>query len=195
MSGRSRRPIGWSSRTRSWPGDGRSEALSILDRAESRRSEDRVFSDARQRDAMMVDLLDALLRRGAVDLDGAMRATLTPRDLAGLVPWEQRERLSLGTAEALCDYLDGQWDVSVLSESLASWRSTMEATRGSLRWRDLPPVVERLARLYAEALLARAESKGWVGRLEMSDLVMWKLSDAGGDALQRLRRSLARDEA
>jgi hypothetical protein len=144
---------------------------------------------------MLVDLLDALLRWGALNTDGAMRAVLTPRELVALVPWRQRERLSLDSAEALCEYLDAAGTLPDLSETHEAWRSTLDATRWEFSWRDLPPVVERSARLHAETLLAYAEDCGWLGRLEMSDHVMWKLSEAGGDALVALRRRLTRIES
>lgn len=158
-------------------------------------SPDRVFADDRQRDAMLVDLLDALLRHGALSMDGVMRAVLTPRELVGLVPWRQREKLSLHAAEALCSYLESPGGLATLSETYEAWRSTLDATRWELRWPDLPPVIERTARLHAETLLAYAEPRGWVGRLELSDAVMWKLSDAGGDALVSLRHRLSGSEA
>ncbi|MFW5682117.1 MAG: hypothetical protein ACOC1G_03845 [Phycisphaeraceae bacterium] len=154
-----------------------------------------MFADDRQRDAMLVDLLDALLRQGALDVDGAMRAVLTPRELVGLVPWRQREQLSLASVEALCEYLQPPSSLAELNETHRAWRSTLEATRRELRWRDLPPVIERSTRLHAETLLAYAEGRGWLGRLELSDKVMWKLSPAGGDALVELRRRLTETPA
>ena len=166
-----------------------------LSRCPSNPSPDRVFGEKRQRDAMLVDLLDALLRHGALDVDGAMRAVLTPRELVGLVPWRQREKLCVTSAEALCQYLETPGPLAELSEMHEAWRSTLEATRWQLRWRDLPPAIERAARLHAETLLAYAEQRGWLGRLELSDRVMWKLSDAGGDALVALRRKLTASEA
>ena len=165
------------------------------DPSHSASSIDRVFADDRQRDAMLVDLLDALLRHGAMDIDEAMRAVLTPRELVGLVPWRQREQLSLASVEALGEYLQPPNRLAELSEMHQAWRSTLEATRRELRWRNLPPVIERSARLHAETLLAYAEAWGWLGRLEMSDAVMWKLSAAGGDALVELRRQLTETPA
>ena len=165
------------------------------DLSNSASATDRVFADERQRDAMLVDLLHALLRHGALDMDGAMRAVLTPRELVGLVPWRQREELSLASVEALCEYLQPPSSLSDLSETHHAWRSTLEATRWELRWQDLPPVIERSARLHAETLLAYAEYRGWLGRLELSDKAMWKLSSSGGDALVALRRRLTATRA
>lgn len=151
---------------------------------------DRVFPDPRQRDAMLVDLLEGLLRRGAMDLDGIKRAVLPVADAAAAVPPGQQHALSLAMTEALVCYLDGDWGVSVMGEALEAWRTSVAAARGALRWTDLPPVTRRVAELYARTLLAYAERRGYVGRLELSDHVMWKLSDAGGDALPRLRHAL-----
>lgn len=154
-------------------------------------SADDVFADPRQRDAMLTAVLDALLRQGAMDRDGVMRAVLTIEDLVGLVPPGQQREHSAAMVDALVAYLDGEWDARVFAKALDGWRSSTDAARRSLQWTELPPVVRRLAELYAEVLLRYAHDRGWVGRLELQDRTMWKLQPAGGDALRHLRATLS----
>jgi len=149
-----------------------------------------VFPSERQRDAMLADVLHAMVRRGPMSLDEVMRECLSPDDVASLLPEKQRQEQSLEMVHALLIYLDEEWDSSVFGPSLLEWRDSVAAAKRGLDWEQLPPVARKLAMLYAGAVLEYGKRVGYIGELAMPEETLWKITTDGGDALPRLRSQL-----
>ena len=146
--------------------------------------------DEKQRDAMLVDVLGALLRGGPMDDDQIARCCLTPQDLLGLMPDDIKSKNAKSMTEALINYLDGPMSINSFAESLAAWRESARMARGSLDWSKLPPVTQRLANCYASEVTGYALEQGWVIESEHPDAPGWRLTEAGMAALEVLKKQL-----
>lgn len=149
------------------------------------------WHDTRQRDAMLVDVMSALLRKGPMDDDHIARFCLTPQDLLGLIPDDIKSANAKAMADALINYLDGPMSINSFSESLAAWRETARTTREHLDWSKLPPVTHRLALCYASELTTYAKEKGWVVPSENPNAPGWRVTEDGMAAVETLKKQLA----
>lgn len=149
------------------------------------------WHDTRQRDAMLIDVLSALLRHGPMDDERIARFCLTPQDLLGLIPDDIKTRNSKIMIDALINYLDGPMSINSFSESLLAWRESARTARGSLDWNKLPPVTHRLALCYAGELTAHALQQGWVVASENPKAPGWRLTEPGMAAIDTLKKQLA----
>ena len=149
------------------------------------------WHDTRQRDAMLVDVLGALLRNGPMDDDRIARLCLTPQDLLGLIPDDIKTRNASQMVDALINYLDGPMSVNSFCESLNAWRESTHMARGSLDWSKLPPVTHRLALCYACELTAYARQQGWVTPSENPNAPGWRVTEDGMAAVETLKKQLA----
>ena len=148
------------------------------------------WHDTRQRDAMLVDVMGALLRHGPMDDEQIAKFCLTPMDLLGLIPDDVKSRNAKAMIEALIHYLDGPMSINSFAESLAAWRESAREARGSLDWSKLPPVTHRLALCYASELTGHALQQGWLTASDRHDAPGWQLTEEGMAALERLRKQL-----
>lgn len=148
------------------------------------------WHDTRQRDAMLVDVLGALLRKGPMDDDHIARFCLTPQDLLGLIPEDIKGVNAKAMAEALINYLDGPMSINSFSESLANWRETARTTREQLDWSKLPPVTHRLALCYASELTGYAKDQGWIVPSENPNAPGWRVTEDGMAAVEALKKQL-----
>jgi hypothetical protein len=146
--------------------------------------------DTRQRDAMLVDVLAAILRHGPMDDERIARFCLTPMDLLGLIPDDVKTRNARNMVEALIHYLDGPMSINSFAESLAAWRESAREARGSLDWSKLPPVTHRLALCYASELTGHALQQGWLTPSDRADAPGWRLTEAGMAAIETLKQQL-----
>lgn len=146
--------------------------------------------DTRQRDAMLVDVLGALLRHGPMDDDHIARFCLTPQDLLGLIPEDVKARNARAMTEALIHYLDGPMSINSFAQSLAGWRESARTARGSLDWSKLPPVTHRLALCYASEVTGYALQQGWIVASDNPNAPGWRLTEAGMAALESLKKQL-----
>ncbi len=149
------------------------------------------WHDTRQRDAMLVDVLGALLRNGPMDDDRIARFCLTPQDLLGLIPQDIQSQNAKAMVDALINYLDGPMSINSFSESLADWRETARIARDQLDWEKLPPITHRLARCYAGELTAYAREQGWVTPSENPNAPGWRVTEDGMAAVESLKKQLA----
>lgn len=149
------------------------------------------WHDTRQRDAMLVDVLGALLRHGPMEDDRIARFCLTPQDLLGLIPEDIKTRNARKMIESLIRYLDGPMSINSFAESLAAWRESARTARNSLDWSKLPPVTHRLSLCYASELTAYALQQGWVVKSENPKAPGWRLTEAGMAAIETLKKQLA----
>lgn len=146
--------------------------------------------DAQQRDAMLVDVLGALLRSGPMDDDHIARFCLTPQDLLGLIPEDIKAQNAKAMTEALINYLEGPMSINSFAESLRAWRESARMARGSLDWSKLPPVTHRLALCYASEVTGYALEKGWLIASENPDAPGWRLTEQGMAAIEALKKQL-----
>ena len=149
------------------------------------------WHDTRQRDAMLVDVLGALLRNGPMDDDRIARFCLTPQDLLGLIPEDIKSANAKAMADALINYLDGPMSINSFSESLADWRETARIARDQLDWSKLPPITQRLALCYASELTAYAGQQGWITPSENPNAPGWRVTENGMAAIESLKKQLA----
>lgn len=146
--------------------------------------------DTRQRDAMLVDVLRALLREGPMEEERIARFCLTPQDLAGLVPHDVRADNARVMVESLIRYLDGPMSINSFAQGLHAWRESLRTARDSLDWSQLPPITHRLALCYAHEVIAYALQQGWVVRSDRSDSPGWRLTESGMAAIETLQKQL-----
>lgn len=146
--------------------------------------------DTRQRDAMLVDMLGALLRNGPMDDDHLARFCLTPSDLLALIPEDIKAQNAKAMTEALINYLDGPMSINSFAQSLAAWRESARMARGSLDWSKLPPVTQRLALCYTSELTGYAKQQGWLVPSENPDAPGWRLTEDGMAAIETLKKQL-----
>lgn len=149
------------------------------------------WHDTRQRDAMLVDVLGALLRHGPMDDDRIARFCLTPQDLLGLIPEDIKSRNAKAMVESLINYLDGPMSINSFSESLAAWRESARTARDLFDWSKLPPITHRLALCYACELTAYARQQGWVVTSENPNTPGWRVTEDGMAAVESLKKQLA----
>jgi hypothetical protein len=149
------------------------------------------WHDTRQRDAMLVDVLGALLRTGPMDDDHIARFCLTPQDILGLIPEDIKAQNAKAMTNALINYLDGPMSINSFAESLAAWRESARMAMGSLDWSKLPPVTHRLALCYASELTAHAQQQGWLVASENPNSPGWRLTEEGMAAIETLKKQLA----
>lgn len=147
--------------------------------------------DTRQRDAMLVDVLGALLRHGPMDDDRIARFCLTPQDLLGLIPEDVKMRNAKAMVESLLHYLDGPMSINSFANSLAVWRESARTARGTMDWSKLPPITHRLALCYASELTAYALQQGWVTASDNPNAPGWRLTEEGLTAIETLKKQLA----
>lgn len=148
------------------------------------------WHDTRQRDAMLVDVMSALLRIGPMDDDHIARFCLTPSDLLGLIPDDIKSHNAKAMTQALIHYLDGPMSINSFAESLNAWREASRMARGSLDWSKLPPVTHRLALCYASELTGYALQQGWLTPSDRSDAPGWRLTEEGMAAIETLKKRL-----
>ncbi len=146
--------------------------------------------DTKQRDAMLVDVLGALLRLGPLGDDYIARFCLTPQDLFALMPEDIKSANAKAMTEALINYLEGPMSINSFAKSLAAWRESARMARGSLEWSKLPPVTQRLAKCYASEITAYALEQGWVIESDNPNARGWRLTEQGMVALERLKKEL-----
>lgn len=149
------------------------------------------WHDTKQRDAMLVDVLSALLRRGPMDDDHIARFCLTPQDLLGLIPEDVKMRNAQAMVESLIRFLDGPMSINSFAHSLAAWRESARTARGSMDWSKLPPITHRLALCYASELTAYALQQGWIVVSENPNAPGWRLTEEGMAAIETLKKQLA----
>jgi len=149
------------------------------------------WHDTRQRDAMLVDVMSALLRKGPMDDDHIARFCLTPQDLLGLMPDDIKSANAKAMADALINYLDGPMSINSFSESLANWRETARTAREHLDWSKLPPVTQRLALCYASEITGYAKEQGWIVPSENPNAPGWRVTEDGMAAVESLKKQLA----
>ncbi len=149
------------------------------------------WHDTRQRDAMLVDVLSALLRNGPMDDDRIARFCLTPQDLLGLIPEDIKSQNAKAMVDSLINYLDGPMSINSFSESLAVWRESARTTRDLLDWSKLPPITHRLALCYASELTTYAQQQGWVVPSENPNAPGWRVTEDGMAAVESLKKELA----
>jgi len=147
--------------------------------------------DIRQRDAMLVDVLSALLRKGPMDDDHIARFCLTPQDLLALIPDDIKSANAKAMADALINYLEGPMSINSFSETLATWRETARTTREHLDWSKLPPVTHRLALCYTSEITAYAKAQGWIVASENPTAPGWRVTEEGMAAVESLKKQLA----
>lgn len=152
---------------------------------------DGFWYDTRQRDAMLVDVLGALLRNGPMDDERIARFCLTPGDLLGLIPEDIKAGNAKAMVEALVNYLEGPMSINSFAESLRAWRESARDAREGLDWSKLPPVTHRLALCYASELTAYAMERGWLIASENPSQPGWRLTEDGMAALEALKKQLA----
>ncbi len=148
------------------------------------------WHDTRQRDAMLVDVLSALLRNGPMDDERIARFCLTPHDLLGLIPDDIKAQNARAMTEALINYLEGPMSINSFSESLRAWRESASMARSELDWSKLPPVTHRLALCYASELTGYALQQGWVVVSENPNTPGWRLTEDGMAAIESLKDQL-----
>ncbi len=146
--------------------------------------------DTLQRDAMLVDVMGALLRNGPMDDERLARFCLTPQDLLGLIPEDIKVRNAKSMIESLINYLDGPMSINSFAASLASWRESARMARGSLDWSKLPPVTHRLALCYTSELTAHARQQGWIVPSDNPNAPGWRLTEEGMAAIETLKKQL-----
>ncbi len=149
------------------------------------------WHDTRQRDAMLVDVMSALLRHGPMDDERIARFCLTPQDLLSLIPEDIKSQNAKAMVESLINYLDGPMSINSFSESLATWRQSAHTTRDHLDWSKLPPITHRLARCYTSELTTYATKQGWVVPSENPDRPGWRVTEDGMAAVESLKKQLA----
>jgi len=151
---------------------------------------DDFWFDTRQRDAMLFDVLRALLRNGPMEDPNIARFCLTPSDLLTLIPEDIKSQNARHMVNALVAYLDGPMSLNSFSESLAAWRESSRMARGSLDWSKLPPITHRLALCYASELIAYARQQGWVVASEVPESPGWRITEKGMAATESLKKQL-----
>jgi hypothetical protein len=149
------------------------------------------WHDPRQRDAMLIDVLSALLRHGPMNDDHIARFCLTPHDLLALIPEDIKNQNAKAMADALINYLDGPMSINSFSESLATWRETANTARELLDWSKLPPVTHRLALCYTCELTTYAKQQNWITPSENPDAPGWRVTEDGMAAVESLKKQLA----
>ena len=152
---------------------------------------DDFWFDTRQRDAMLFDVLTALLRNGPMDDERIARFCLTPQDLLSLIPEDIKSQNARHMVNSLIAYLDGPMSINSFSESLAAWRESAYMARRSLDWSKLPPVTHKLAQCYASKLTAYAKQQGWVVASEVPGSPGWRITEEGMAATESLKKQLA----
>ena len=153
--------------------------------------QDQFWFDPKQRDAMLVDVLGALLRNGPMDDEKIARFCLTPSDLLGLIPEDIKSQNARHMVNALINYLDGPMSINSFAESLTAWRESMRTARGSLDWSKLPPATHRLAMCYAHELTTYAQSRGWLIESDNPQAPGWRLTEEGMAEIETLKKQLA----
>jgi hypothetical protein len=149
------------------------------------------WHDTLQRDAMLVDVLSALLRHGPMKDDNIARFCLTPQDLLGLIPEDVKGQNAKSMVDALISYLDGPMSINSFSEALSQWRESARDTREVIDWAKLPPLTQRLALCYASELTAYANQQGWVVPSENPVSPGWRVTEEGMAAVESLKKQLA----
>ena len=147
--------------------------------------------DTRQRDAMLVDIMGALLRNGPMDDERIARFCLTPQDLLGLIPEDVKSRNAKAMIQSLINYLDGPMSINSFAESLRAWRESARGVRDKLDWSKLPPVTHRLALCYTSELTGYAQEQGWMVASDNPNSPGWRLTETGMAAIDVLKKQLA----
>ncbi|QDU71619.1 hypothetical protein [Mucisphaera calidilacus] len=143
-----------------------------------------------QRDAMLLDVLAALKVNGPLDNEQLARACVPLDELVGSIPGQERRRRAASMIEAAIAYLEEDGDLTNLEAPTRLWRQSVERARVLLRWREIPPVVGRLAILYADTLIRYAFRHGWVTRFDIPSGPLWRITDAGLIQLEELEARL-----
>ncbi|WP_428389526.1 hypothetical protein [Mucisphaera sp.] len=143
-----------------------------------------------QRDAMLRDLLHMLKTAGPLDNDQLARACVPIDELVGSIPATERRRRAEAMTNALIEYLEDQNDLKLLEPTAKLWHQSIERARALLRWRELPPVVARLAILHADTLIRYALRHNYVTRYDLPTGPVWRLSAHGHQALNDLSQKL-----
>ncbi len=152
---------------------------------------DDFWFDTRQRDAMLADVLRALLRHGPMNDENIARFCLNPQDLFGAMPEDVKDHNARKMVEAMINYLDGPMSINSFAESLANWRQSIQEARGKLDWSKLPPVTHRLALCYASKLTEYAQRQGWVMPSDNPLAPGWQITEKGMAAAEQLKDQLA----
>jgi hypothetical protein len=152
---------------------------------------DDFWFDTRQRDAMLLDVLSALLRNGPMDDENIASFCLSPSDLLSVIPDDIKSQNARHMVNSLIAYLDGPMSINSFSESLAAWRESARMARGSLDWSKLPPITHKLAQCYAKELTGYAKRQDWVVTSENPDAPGWRITEKGMAATESLKKQLA----